>query len=108
METAGAIIILLGSFSFFISALGLLRMPDVYNRIQVGTKATTFGTLLMMIGFSLLHPQWAPKLALLVVFIFLTNPISSHVIARAAHHNDEKKSDKTVEDQLSKKKEGVQ
>ena len=107
METAGAYIVLLGSVSFFISALGLLRMPDIYNRIQVGTKATTFGTMLMMIGFSLLHPQWAPKLVLLIIFIFLTNPISSHVIARAAHFNEEKQADITIKDNLTQKKEGI-
>ena len=105
MEMAGAVTILLGSLIFFLSALGLIRMPDVYNRMQVGTKATTLGTILVMIGVSLLHPEWAPKLGILILFIVLTNPISSHVVGRGAHASGQKMSDKTIEDKLTEKEE---
>lgn len=100
MEMAGAIFMLLGSIVFFLSALGIIRMPDVYNRIQTGTKATTLGIILVMIGLALLHPQWTPKLVILILFIILTNPISSHVVARGAHFSRIKMSDKTVADKL--------
>lgn len=100
MELAGAILALVGSVIFFLSALGLIRMPDVYNRIQTGTKATTLGTVLVMIGISLYHPEWAPKLVILILFILLTNPISSHVVARGAHFSGQKMTDKTIEDAL--------
>jgi len=85
MEIAGATITVLGSVFLFLGTLGLIRMPDVYNRIQAGTKATTIGILFTVIGLSLVHPDWALRLIVLALFVLFTNPISSHVLARAAH-----------------------
>jgi multicomponent Na+:H+ antiporter subunit G len=85
MVYLGYIFIFLGALSFLISAIGLLRMPDVYNRMQVGTKATTMGTMLVITGAICIEPSWAWKLILLAIFILLTNPLSSSVIARAVH-----------------------
>lgn len=81
----GYIFIFLGVLSFLISAIGLVRMPDVYTRMHVGTKATTMGTLLVILGTICIEPSWAWKLILLAIFILLTNPLSSSVIARAVH-----------------------
>ncbi len=85
MAYLGYIFIFLGTISFLISAVGLTRMPDIYTRMHVGTKATTMGTLLVISGTICIEPSWALKLILLAVFILLTNPLSSSVIARAAH-----------------------
>ena len=103
MGILGSICIFVGSLIFFLSALGVLRMPDIYNRIQTGTKATTLGLIFTMIGLFLFHPGWAPKLGILIVFVVLTNPISSHVVARAAHFTKLKKSDKTIKDSLDER-----
>ena len=81
----GYIFISLGVISFLISAIGLVRMPDIYTRMHAGTKATTMGMLLVVLGAICLEPSWAWKLILLAIFILLTNPLSSSVIARAAH-----------------------
>jgi multicomponent Na+:H+ antiporter subunit G len=80
----GAIIVLLGAILLFIASLGLFRMPDIFNRMQAGTKATTLGSMLVYLGFILIEPTWWAKLLLLMVFIFLTNPLSSHALARSA------------------------
>ena len=85
MAYLGYIFIFLGTISFLISAVGLIRMPDIYTRMHVGTKATTMGTLLVILGAICMEPSWAWKLILLAIFILLTNPLSSSVIARAAH-----------------------
>ncbi|MEA1953701.1 MAG: monovalent cation/H(+) antiporter subunit G [Campylobacterota bacterium] len=85
MEILGYLFIFLGMGSFLISAIGLVRMPDVYTRMHVGTKATTMGTLLVILGAIFIEPSWALKLILLALFILLTNPLSSSVIARATH-----------------------
>ena len=100
MEIAGSILVLIGSFIFFLSSLGIIRMPDIYNRIQTGTKATTLGTIFVLVGVALLSPTWTPKLVILLVFIILTNPVSSHVVARAAHFNKEPMSPLTIEDKM--------
>jgi multicomponent Na+:H+ antiporter subunit G len=87
LEYIGYIFILFGSIVFLVSAIGLIRMPDVYTRMHVGTKSTTIGTIFVIIGAILTEPTWFFKLMLLVVFILLTNPLSSSVIARASHRD---------------------
>lgn len=90
VEITGFIFIMLGVLAFVVSAVGLLRMPDVFTRIHVGTKATTIGTVLVAIGGCFIEPSWSFKLLLLAAFILLTNPLSSSVIARAAHKEEQK------------------
>ncbi len=86
----GYIFITMGIVTFLISSIGLIRMPDVYNRMQVGTKSTTMGIILVALGACFLEPSWSWKLLLLVAFILMTNPISSSVIARATHKDGKK------------------
>lgn len=81
----GSILILLGAFFLFSAGLGLVRMPDTFTRIQAGTKASTLGTMLVLAGVAVYHPGWTLKLIILVYFVLMTNPISSHALARAAH-----------------------
>ena len=47
---AGNLSLVIGSLFLFSAGLGVLRMPDTYNRIQTGTKATTLGTMMAMEG----------------------------------------------------------
>jgi len=84
MIIIGNLLILIGATFLFLGALGLVRMPDVYNRIQAGTKATTLGTLAMLAGVAFHHPTWLPKIILIALFILLTSPVASSTIARAA------------------------
>ncbi|OIP85350.1 MAG: Na+/H+ antiporter subunit G [Rhodobacterales bacterium CG2_30_65_12] len=83
----GALIVLAGALFLFLGGLGLWRMPDTYNRIQAGTKATTLGSLLVLLGVGVLVPGWAIKLLLVMLFLLFTNPLSSQVLARAAHRS---------------------
>jgi multicomponent Na+:H+ antiporter subunit G len=91
VKLLGQIFLLMGSFSLFVAAVGLLRMPDVYNRVQTGTKASTLGAIMSFIGIGLLavdhwdETNWIGRVIVLIVFIFLTNPVSSHVLMRAAY-----------------------
>ncbi|MFP4023149.1 MAG: monovalent cation/H(+) antiporter subunit G [Thiohalospira sp.] len=98
LEIIGAILVLIGAIFIFLGALGLVRMPDLFNRIQAGTKASTLGTFLSLIGLLLITPQWWGKLILLMIFILITNPVSSHVLARSAHHIGIPLADKTITD----------
>lgn len=85
MELIGSIVILVGAFFLFSAGLGLLRMPDAFTRIQAGTKASTLGNILVLVGLGFYHPDWALKLLVVAYFVILTNPMSSHAISRAAH-----------------------
>lgn len=100
VKLAGAIITLIGSVFIFLGGLGLVRMPDLFNRIQTGTKASTLGTMLSLIGFAIINEGWFWKLLIIIVFVVITNPVSSNVIARAAHHRGIKLSQKTITDML--------
>ena len=99
-EIIGNLMLITGSLFLFSAGLGVLRMPDTYNRIQTGTKATTLGTMLVLIGVAFLHPAWTFKLVILVFFVMLTNPVSSHALARASHAIGIHETSRTVVDQL--------
>jgi len=85
LEYIGMIFILFGGIFLFLGALGIYRMPDVYTRLQAGTKSSTLGAMSTIIGIGFLHPDWFLKLALIVVFISVANPLSSHALARASY-----------------------
>jgi multicomponent Na+:H+ antiporter subunit G len=85
LKIAGALATLAGSLFLFLGAVGILRMPDLYNRMQAGTKATTLGTILTLLGIGIYHPPWLGRMLLLVIFVAITNPLSSHALARASH-----------------------
>jgi len=82
----------------FFGNLGVLRLPDVYNRVQAGTKCTTLGAFLTIIGVGLMEPGWFWKTLIIAVFILVTNPISSHAIARASRKARVSLCDRTVVD----------
>ena len=113
MELFGAIVSLIGAIFLFLGALGLLRMPDIFNRMQAGTKATTMGTILFLAGTAFSHYECVciGKIVILILFIIFTNPLSSHALARAAHFIGIPLAKKTVKDDLAddeKKEEGGQ
>ncbi len=98
MELFGVIITGIGVMFLFLGNLGILRLPDVYNRIQAGTKCTTLGAFLTIIGVGIMQPDWFWKSLLIAVFVLVTNPISSHAIARASCKSGVPLCDKSVVD----------
>ena len=84
MEVLADILLVIGSAFMAIGSLGLLRMPDVYNRLQAGTKAATLGAMALLLGIGLHYPDWWPKLLVIAGFVLFTNPVGSSTIARAA------------------------
>lgn len=84
-ELIGSITILIGAVFLFSAGLGMLRMPDAFTRIQAGTKASTLGNTLVLVGIAFFHPDWSLKLLIIAYFVLMTNPISSHALARAAN-----------------------
>ncbi len=70
-----------------VGCLGLVRLPDVYNRLQAGTKCVTLGTLLILLGVVIRFGfgGMGVKAILCLWFIAMTSPTAAHAIARAAH-----------------------
>jgi multicomponent Na+:H+ antiporter subunit G len=85
---------IVGAIFLFLGALGIYRMPDIFNRLQAGTKASTLGAMSLILGVGLwqlfdangdLQWNWLIKSIILIVFIGIANPLSSHAIGRAAY-----------------------
>jgi multicomponent Na+:H+ antiporter subunit G len=74
-----------GAIFLFLGALGILRLPDVYNRLQAGTKCTTLGAFCAIVGVGIAQPEWLLKALIVAAFVLLTNPISAHALARASY-----------------------
>lgn len=85
LQYIGLAFILVGSLFLFLGALGIYRMPDLYNRLQAGTKASTLGAMSVVLGVGLLQPDWLVKLIIIILFIGFANPLSSHALARASY-----------------------
>ncbi|PKR80517.1 Na+/H+ antiporter subunit G [Brumimicrobium salinarum] len=81
------IIISLGTLFILLAAVGLLRMPDLYLRISVTTKAATLGVGLILLGLALYYMETSitTRVIAIIVFLLLTAPISAHVIGRASY-----------------------
>ena len=82
-----------GLFFMTVGVVGLWRMPDLYNRIHAATKGVTLGIagLLLAAAFSLTTLEEATpiniitKVALVILFQFVANPVGAHLLAKAAH-----------------------
>ena len=85
--SAPYVLIAIGVFFDLVGALGLLRLPDVYNRLQAATKCVTLGTLFILVGV-LVWRGWNAmgiKALLAAIFVLWTSPTGSHALARGAH-----------------------
>ncbi|ABR31066.1 cation:proton antiporter [Thermosipho melanesiensis] len=99
MMILGYLLIVIGAFFYFLGGLGIFRMPDVYNRLQAGTKATTLGSFSVILGVGLVNLEFLPKALVIIAFIALTNPVGSSVLARSAYLKGIKPTDKTQVDE---------
>jgi len=77
-------LIALGLLVIAISIFGLFRLRDALERIHAGALTDTLGVLLMLAGLVLLCglTTHTLKLCVLLVILWLTNPVSSHLLAR--------------------------
>lgn len=100
------IFIAVGLMFDLFGCIGLVRLPDVYNRLQASTKCVTLGTCSILFGLFLFRGFTAPgiKALLCIVFIILTAPVSAHAIARGAHISGVKLWDKSVCDKYEEDK----
>lgn len=88
LRTAGVVFfVTVGLFFTFVSAMGVLRLPDVYSRAHTASQADTLGAGFALAGVALALGWTTTSMltVLLLFFIFVTNPTAAHAIARAAH-----------------------
>jgi len=86
-ETIGMVLIGIGVAFDFIGTVGLVRFPDLYNRLQAATKCVTLGTAALLVGAAVYSgvSLLATKAVLCAAFVLLTSPVGAHALARGAH-----------------------
>ena len=104
IEIIAYFFIIVGLSFDILGCIGLVRLPDVYNRLQASTKCVTLGTCGMMFGVFLLEgfTEGGIKAILIIVFLLLTAPTSAHALARAAYKSGIKLWDKSAVDYYKK------
>ncbi len=86
ISVIGWIIIVIGVFFNLFGSLGLVRFPDLYNRMQAATKCVTVGTCGIMLGIFLLtgFSQLGIKALICAFFILMTMPVAAHALSRGS------------------------
>jgi multicomponent Na+:H+ antiporter subunit G len=104
-ETIAQYVIGVGVAFNLLGCLGLVRLPDVYNRLQAATKCVTLGTCMILFG-TFIHAagndRWQMGVSALLCagFILLTSPVGAHAIARGAYRSGVKLCEGSVVDHL--------
>ncbi|MDZ4201336.1 MAG: Na+/H+ antiporter subunit G [Gallionella sp.] len=90
-------LIVLGALFALLGSIGLARLPDFFTRLHGPTKATTLGVGAMVLASAVYFTATQPGISLheiaAMVFLFITAPVSAHLLAKAALHRRAKKDD---------------
>jgi multicomponent Na+:H+ antiporter subunit G len=102
IEWVRNILILIGASFLLVASIGIIRMPDLFQRIQAATKASTLGVgcIILALAFHFNDFGITVRALLVIAFFFLTAPVAAHVIGRAAYFVGVPLWDKTIVDEL--------
>jgi multicomponent Na+:H+ antiporter subunit G len=86
-EIIGKLLIAIGILFNIFGCIGLVRFPDVYNRLQASTKCVTLGTIMLLVGVALIAASGpiSAKAIICAVFILITAPTAAHAIAKGSY-----------------------
>lgn len=103
-ENIGLVIIGVGILFDLLGCVGMVRFPDVYNRLQAGTKCVTLGVCLILLGTIVMTDTTPTRLKALlcIAFILITSPTAAHALARAARHSGIELWERSIVDQFEK------
>ncbi len=81
-----SVFIFFGLVFFFFGTVGMIRFPDIYTRLQASSKCDGAGTVALLIGLILLEGFniFSLRILIIIFFLLITNPVSTHAIARSA------------------------
>jgi multicomponent Na+:H+ antiporter subunit G len=85
-EWVSAALLIVGATLALLASVGVLRMPDVFTRMQASTKASTLGLGCLLVGLAIRIPElpFIVRAVSIAAFMLLTTAVGAHVIARAA------------------------
>ncbi len=100
IEILGVTIISIGVLFYIFGCIGLVRLPDIYNRLQAATKCVTVGTCFILAGSLIVLGSVAGtvKGIICIAFILITSPTAAHALARASHRSGVKLWERSVVD----------
>ncbi|AFS70673.1 MULTISPECIES: monovalent cation/H(+) antiporter subunit G [Exiguobacterium] len=102
---------LIGTFFSLVTALGLIRLPDLYTRAHAASKSATLGVMSILISVIIYFVAedgfFSSRVLLGIFFVLITAPIGGHLIARAAYYSDVPLWKGSVQDDLAKNPEHV-
>ena len=108
LEIILGILIVLGALISIISAIGVIRLPDVYTRNHAASKGATLGVLLILFGafmfYWIFEGHMNSRILLGIIFVFITSPVAGHLISRAAYNSNVPQWEKSVRDDLKAEK----
>lgn len=86
MDYLSIALVISGATLALLASVGVLRMPDLFTRMQASTKASTLGLGCLLAGVALRNPEFSFVIRAISIaaFMLLTTAVSAHVIARAA------------------------
>lgn len=100
MNSISMIFIIIGVLFDLFGCIGLIRLPDVYNRLQSATKSVTLGTCSILFGFFLRYGGGAGIKALISIpLLFLASTVAAHALIRGSYKHGIKLTDETVVDE---------
>jgi multicomponent Na+:H+ antiporter subunit G len=80
-------LLITGAAFLLLASIGIVRMPDLYSRIQAATKAATLGVgcIILAIAIHFVDLGITVRALLVIAFLFITQPVAAHMIGRAAY-----------------------
>ncbi len=96
-----AICLLSGAFFMLVAAIGILKLPDLYQRLHASSKAATLGVALLLLGAALHSGDVGviSRCIIAIVFFVLTAPVGAHLMTRTAYKHDEPLAKGTLSDE---------
>jgi len=103
LDWFASVCFILGCALNLIAAIGALRFPDLLSRMHAATKPQVLGLILVMAGLaaSLGSSQLTWKLTIVVLFQFMTAPVSAHMVGRSGYRTGKVREDLLVIDELT-------
>lgn len=103
VDIVKGVLVMIGCIFMLLAAVGILRMPDLFTRLQVTSKASVLGMtcILLATAIHFVEPAVTARAVVIIVFAVLTMPVAAHMLARAGYTTNVPLSIETVVNELA-------
>jgi len=108
-DIIAVILLSIGVLFNLLGCIGLIRLPDVYNRLQSATKCVTLGTCSILLGLLVLYGfnDIGLKALISIPLLFFSATVAAHALVRGAYLSGVKLDERTVVDHYKAVRDGV-